>query len=160
MEKNYSFAQKKSILYNKLSFFLALFFAFILFSNSTYAQNCSVNAGINNTICANSPLILNGVVGGNIVSHTWTQISGPSVVIQNPNAAITTVLGAVGGNTYRFRLSGVCTIGTTFQDVTVIVNPITIANAGTNIQGCPGTYALSANTPLNSGETGLWTISG
>ena len=69
-------------------------------------------------------------------------------------------MGAVGGNTYRFRLSGVCTIGTTFQDVTVIVNPITIANAGTNIQGCPGTYALSANTPLNSGETGLWTISG
>ena len=159
MENNYSSKHKKSNFNTLLSCFLVLF-AVLFFDATAYAQDCSVNAGTSRSLCANDPLTLNGVVGGNIVSFKWTQVAGPSVVIQNPNSAVTSVLGAVGGNTYTFRLSGVCAIGTVFQDVTVIVNPITIANAGTNIQGCPGTYALSANTPLNSGETGLWTISG
>ncbi|MFH6958147.1 gliding motility-associated C-terminal domain-containing protein [Flavobacterium aquidurense] len=159
MEKNYSSKQKKSNFNTLLSGFLVLF-AVLFFNESTYAQDCSVNAGIPSTICANNPLVLNGVVGGKLVSHKWTQIAGPSVVIQNPNAAITTVLGAVGGNVYTFRLSGVCEQGTTSQDVTITVNPITIAKAGTNIEGCPGTYALSANAPLNPGETGMWAISG
>ena len=155
MENNYSSKHKKSNFNTLLSCFLVLF-AVLFFDTSTYAQDCSVNAGTSRSLCANNPLVLNGVVGGNIVSYKWTQVAGPSVVIQNPNSAVTSVLGAVGGNTYTFRLSGVCAIGTTFQDVTVIVNPITIANAGTNIQGCPGTYGLSANAPANPGETGTW----
>lgn len=159
MEKNYSSKHKKSNFNTVLSCFLALF-AVLFFSESAYSQDCSVNAGIPDEICANAPLVLNGVVGGKIVSHRWTQIAGPSVVIQNPNNAVTSVLGAVGGNTYTFRLSGVCEIGTTYQDVSYIVHPITVARAGSNIQGCPGTYALSANAPLNPGETGLWVKSG
>ncbi|AWK06841.1 hypothetical protein HYN56_22470 [Flavobacterium crocinum] len=159
MGKNYSSKHKKSNFNTVLSCFLALF-AVLFFDESAYSQDCSVNAGINSTICANTPLVLNGVAGGNIVSHTWTQIAGPSVVIQNPNSAVTNVLGAVGGNTYTFRLSGVCAIGRTYQDVSIVVNPITIAKAGNNIQGCPGTYALSANAPLNPGETGQWVKSG
>lgn len=159
MEKNYSSKQKKSNFNTSLSCFLVLF-AILFFNESTYAQDCSVNAGIPSTICENKPLVLNGVVGGKLVSHKWTQTSGPSVVIQNPNSAVTSVLGAVGGNVYKFRLSGVCEQGTTFQDVTITVKPITIAKAGTDIKGCPGTYALSANTPLNPGETGIWVKSG
>lgn len=159
MGKNYSSTHKKSNFNTILSCFLVLF-SVLFFNESAYAQDCSVNAGIPSTICANTPLVLNGVVGGNIVSYKWTQIAGPSVVIQNPNSAVTTVLGAVGGNSYTFRLSGVCSIGTTFQDVTITVNQITISKAGTNIQGCPGSYALSANAPLNPGETGLWVKTG
>src|SRR6478735_2787947 len=152
MKKNYSPKQKKSNFNTLLSCVLVLFAFF--YNESTYAQiDCTVNAGTNNTICANSPLILNGVVGGNIKSHKWTQTAGPSVVIDNPNAVSTQVFGAVGGKTYTFRLSGVCGQGTTFQDVTIVVNPITIATAGSNIQGCPGIYTLSANAPLNPGET-------
>ncbi|MCR4030697.1 MULTISPECIES: PKD domain-containing protein [Flavobacterium] len=159
MGKNYSSKHKKSDLNTILRYLLVLF-AVLFFNESTYAQDCSVNAGTNREICANQPLVLNGVVGGIIRSYKWTQIAGPSVVIQNPTNAITPVLGAVGGHTYTFRLSGVCNIGTAFQDVSITVNPITIARAGTNIQGCPGTYALSANAPLNPGETGLWVKSG
>ncbi|UPZ17966.1 PKD domain-containing protein [Flavobacterium humidisoli] len=159
MEKNYSYKQKKSNFSNLFLSFLVL--VAVLFSNeSTYGQDCSLNAGIPITICENSPLLLSGVVGGNMVSHKWTQIAGPSVLIQDPNSAVTSVLGAVGGNVYRFRLSGVCSIGTTSQDVTITVNPITIAKAGTNIEGCPGTYPLSANSPLNPGETGIWVKNG
>lgn len=159
MEKNYSSKHKKSNFNTVLSFVLALF-AIVFTDESAYSQDCTVNAGNDSAVCANAPLVLNGVVGGNLVSHTWTQIAGPSVVIQNPNSAVTNVLGAVGGNTYTFRLSGVCAIGRTSQDVSIVVNPITIAKAGNNIQGCPGTYGLSANAPTNSGETGRWVVSG
>lgn len=159
MEKNYSSKHTKSHFNTLLSCFLTLF-AVLFFDATAIAQDCSVNAGIPSTICANNPLVLNGVVGGNIVSYKWTQVAGPSVVIQNPNSAVTSVLGAVGGNTYTFRLSGVCAIGTVFQDVSILVNPITISKAGSNIQGCPGTYGLSANAPLNPGETGTWVKSG
>lgn len=159
MKKNYSSKHKKSHFNTLLSCLLTLF-AVLFFDATAYAQDCSVNAGIPSTICANNPLVLNGVVGGNIVSYKWTQVAGPSVVIQNPNSAVTSVLGAVGGNTYTFRLSGVCAIGTVFQDVSILVNPITISRAGTNIEGCPGTYGLSANAPANPGETGTWVKSG
>ena len=139
MEKNYSFTQKKISLYNKLSYFLALFFATILLNTNVYAQNCTTNAGLSRTICENTPFTLNGVVGGNIVSSKWTQVSGPSVVIENPNILNTNVLGAVGGNVYTFRLSSVCTAGVSFQDVVITVNKITTARTGANIMGCPGT---------------------
>ena len=159
MKKNYSSKHKKSNFNTLLSFFLALF-AVLFFDTNAYAQDCSVNAGTSRSLCANDPLTLNGVVGGNIVSHTWTQIAGPSVVIQNPNNAVTPVLGIVGGNSYTFRISGVCAIGSVYQDVTFTVDPITISRAGTNIEGCPGTYGLSANAPANPGETGTWVKSG
>ncbi|MGL2994043.1 PKD domain-containing protein [Flavobacterium sp. TSSA_36] len=159
MKKNNSLAFRN----NKFGisfFYFFLFFLFTIFR--TNAQNCTVNAGIPRTICANSPLVLLGGSGGgnDLISIVWTQVAGPSVVIQNPNSAVTTVLGAVGGNSYRFRLTGTCTLGTTFQEVTITVSPITIANAGVAVQGCPGTYTLTANSPLNAGETGLWSISG
>ena len=119
-----------------------MLFAVLFFDTNAYAQNCSVNAGTSRSLCANDPLTLTGGVGGNIVSFKWTQIAGPSVVIQNPNNAVTPVLGIVGGNSYTFRISGVCSTGTTFQDVTFTVDPITISRAGTNMEGCPGTYGL------------------
>ena len=74
MEKNYSSKHKKSNFNTLLSFFLALF-AVLFFDTNAYAQDCSVNAGTSRSLCANDPLTLNGVVGGNIVSHTWTQIA-------------------------------------------------------------------------------------
>ena len=67
MENNYSSKHKKSNFNTLLSCFLVLF-AVLFFDATAYAQDCSVNAGISRRICANDPLILNGVAGGNIVS--------------------------------------------------------------------------------------------
>ncbi|MCV9929477.1 gliding motility-associated C-terminal domain-containing protein [Flavobacterium sp. LS1R49] len=137
-----------------------------LYSINSFSQNCSINAGVLNvTICATDSLILSGnspsPITGNVL---WTQISGPTVVIDSPNSPTTTVGGYTGGNTYIFRYSATCGDGiATYQDKVVNVQPITIANAGNNISSCPngnGTLTIMANAPKNSGETGFWDIVG
>lgn len=111
---------------------------FILFCiSSVSAQNCTVNAGIlNETICENNTLTLVGSTSGMTTGNTlWAQISGPSVIIDTPTALVSTVTGAVGGNTYVFRFSELCGDGNTaFQDKTVVVEPITIAIASADWQ--------------------------
>ena len=145
-----------------------IFFFFLLFVSFQWssAQNCSVNAGIPETICENIvSYTLSGSSSGLVQSGpTWSQVGGPSVIIVDPSNLNTQVNGLVGGNTYTFRLSAICTDGTPqFQDVDITVQPITAANAGTDIASCPdnsGTIVTNANTPLNGGETGQWSIVG
>ncbi len=128
------------------------------------SQNCVVNAGVlNQTICENDPLEL---IGNDpmprIGDVQWTQISGPSVIINSPNSTTTTVTGYIGGNTYVFRYAATCGDGVeAFQDKTVVVEPITIADAGIDVEFCPdtmGNIVVQGNTPLNPGETGRWEI--
>ncbi|MFC4389719.1 PKD domain-containing protein [Flavobacterium quisquiliarum] len=145
-----------------------LFLAFILlFLNSKInAQNCTVNAGVLNvTICETDALVLTGNTPSPIVGTvSWTQISGPAVVIDTPNNPSTIITGYTGGNTYIFRYSATCGDGVlAYQDKVVNVQPITIANAGGNITSCPnssGNLSITANAPQNTGETGHWEIVG
>ncbi|MEM6892933.1 MAG: gliding motility-associated C-terminal domain-containing protein [Bacteroidota bacterium] len=145
-------------------------FAFILLlflgAQMGFGQNCSVNAGVAETICENTAgFSLSGSAAGLIQSGpTWSQVGGPSVLINDPSDVNTSVTGFVGGNDYTFRLSAVCTDGSTqFQDVVITVQPITIADAGDNIASCPdstGTLVTNANAPANPGEVGTWSIVG
>ncbi|PWL39515.1 hypothetical protein DKG77_01375 [Flagellimonas aquimarina] len=146
---------------------LLLFFVFLLTSfQLSYAQNCSVNAGIPETICENDgTFTLSGSSSGLVQSGpTWSQVGGPSVIINDTSNLNTGITGLVGGNTYTFRLSATCTDGTSqFQDVDITVEPITISNAGSDIASCPdntGAITTNANTPLNAGETGQWSVVG
>ncbi|MCL6267061.1 PKD domain-containing protein [Flagellimonas myxillae] len=146
----------------------AFFLFFLLFAAIQWgnAQNCSVNAGIPETICENiATYTLFGSTSGLVQSGpTWSQVGGPSVIIVDPLNINTQVNGLVGGNTYTFRLSAVCTDGTPqFQDVDITVQPITVSDAGNDIASCPdntGAVSTNANTPLNGGETGAWSIVG
>ncbi|MBB4801622.1 gliding motility-associated-like protein/uncharacterized repeat protein (TIGR01451 family) [Flavobacterium nitrogenifigens] len=148
--------------FKKLKLILAAF----VFSVSIYGQNCTVNAGVLNvTICETDALVLSGNNPSPIIGNVlWTQISGPTVVIDTPNNSSTIVTGYTGGNTYIFRYSATCGDGVlTYQDKVVNVQPITIANAGGNIASCPnstGNLSITANTPQNTGETGYWEIVG
>lgn len=155
-----------SLTHQKKGKFL-LFFVFLLASfHLSYAQNCSVNAGVPETICENDgTFTLSGSSAGLVqTGPTWTQVGGPSVGINDTTNLNTGITGLIGGNTYTFRLSGVCTDGTSlFQDVNITVEPITTSSAGASVASCPdnsGTLTTSANTPLNAGETGLWSIVG
>lgn len=134
--------------------------------NKVNAQNCTVNAGVLNvTICETDALVLTGSTPSPIIGNvSWTQISGPAVVIDTPNSTSTIVTGYTGGNTYIFRYSATCGDGVlAYQDKVINVQPITIANAGGNIASCPnssGNLSISANAPQNTGETGYWEIVG
>jgi gliding motility-associated-like protein len=139
-----------------------LFFIFLLVSTSSKAQNCTVNANIDLSICANEELLLSGTKGGTLKfpgTTTWTQISGPSAIITSPNSLTTAVTGIIGGNVYTFRLSATCGDNAKiFDDVEYTVKIISSANAGPNLGPlCPGTGNLAANALL-AGETGQWTI--
>ena len=140
-----------------------IFFILIFVSSYSYSQNCSVNADIDQTVCANATTVtLTGSVAGlskTPLITTWSQVGGPSAVITSPGSLTTTVTGLIGGNTYTFRFSSTCTDGSlVYDDMQVVVNKITVANAGPDFApSCPGSYTLAANA-AGSGETGAWTI--
>ncbi|MET1259864.1 gliding motility-associated C-terminal domain-containing protein [Flagellimonas sp. DF-77] len=145
--------------------FLALLCSLAVLEN-VHAQNCTVNAGVDETICQNvSSFNLSGSATGLVQSGpTWAQIAGPSASIVDPNDLNTQINGIIGGNVYTFRLSAQCTDGSTqFQDVNITVAPITIADAGQDISSCPdssGSLNLNANAPANPGESGQWVVDG
>ncbi|MDG3581874.1 PKD domain-containing protein [Galbibacter pacificus] len=142
-----------------------LFFLFMGIYN-IHSQNCSVNAGIDETICGDvTSYNLSGSSSGDISSSTvWSQIAGPAVNIGDPNDMETVITGMLGGNTYTFQLSAICGDGVTVsQTVNISVEEITIANAGTDVTSCPdnsGGVIITGNTPANPGETGTWSIVG
>ncbi len=144
-----------------------IIFILVFVTSYSFGQNCSVNADIDQTVCANATTVtLTGSATGlpqlPLVT-TWSQVGGPSAVITNPNSLSTTVTGLIGGNTYTFRFSSTCTDGSlVYDDMQVIVNKITVANAGPDFDPiCPNASAatrrLAANS-VGSGETGAWSV--
>ncbi|WP_158447845.1 PKD domain-containing protein [Aquimarina longa] len=145
---------------NKL--FSLLILLFIFSSVQLFGQNCSPNAGPDQLICAGDALVLSGSVSGPSSGSLWIQTGGPSVIIQSPNTLITNVTGFSGGNTYQFALVGSCGDGVDNQnEMQVMVRPITIANAGSDVSSCPsnGGVVLTGNPPLN-GEVVEWSVVG
>jgi hypothetical protein len=146
----------------KTKVLLAMIFSFVALG-STYAQNCTVNAGVTQTVCESEGLTLyggfTGVWGG---AFYWLQISGPSVIIDDPGALTTTVTGVSGPSNLGFRLYGLCGDGSiVWNEVTHTILPITQADAGPDDSSCPGAnvITMSANVPA-AGETGAWSFIG
>jgi len=159
----YSLAAKVK-LQSKINIYLGVFL-FVLFSltnGKASAQNCSVNAGVSQTICANEQLFLQGSYTPPIKSGEqvrWMQVDGPAATILDPTNLGTQVTNLISGNTYKFRIYTTCADGAlTYQDVTHTVKAISIASAGPDATYCPGVNigTLSGNTP-GANETGAWT---
>ena len=151
-----------SLAITKISTKLCLLTLATLLSINVNAQNCTVNANIDVIICANQTMTLQGNSAGLVsaAGTKWVQVAGPTVVIDNPTALITTV-SSFGAGVYTFRLTAKCTDGNTIGDnVVITVKPITNALVlSGNQSSCPGVLSVSANTPA-SGETGAWSGSG
>lgn len=157
-------------MFKHLRLLLPLFLFFI--SSQLYAQNCTINAGVNQTICPGQPFALSGTASSTLAllgAPVWSQISGPTVTL-SPTSLVTsggtttakaTVTNFSTNTPYTFRLTGKCQDGSTVsQDVTYTVSSLNLANAGPDKSVCPGTFALQGST-LVAGETGIWTkISG
>ena len=139
----------------------------LLPSGVLFSQNCTVNANIDQTICANATLSLvgqaSGLFPGGTAVVTWSQVSGPSAVITSPHSLTTTVTSIIGGNTYKFSLSCPCADGSiAYDEQTVTVKTTPVANAGPDQTAkCNGSPAGNlAGNALLSGETGTWSLSG
>ncbi len=139
---------------------ISVFILFLLIFTRSYSQNCSVNADIDQNPCVNSVIQLHGHLSGTLNgtgSPHWVQVSGPSVILSDPNILEPIVTGCIVGPVYKFRLFARCGDGSlVFDDVNITVRPITTANAGPDASYCPGTYQLQGNA-VGTNETGLWT---
>lgn len=140
-----------------------LVFSVLLGSQYAKAQNCTTNAGLDQTICVTQPLVLTGTPGNPQAStpaYQWTQISGPAATITTPTATTTTVTGFTPGN-YVFQFSNKCIdnfFATNLVSVTVLPEPPT-ALAGDDVTICtPTAVPLSANA-VTAPFTGTWTVS-
>ncbi len=126
------------------------------------AQNCSINAGLNSSVCLAESIKLYGTRSGLFVPNAtskWIQLSGSPVIINQPDSLITSISGYSDG-TYTFQLKNTCQDGiVSYDTVTVSVFPLTKANAGKDTLLCASaSYHLNANYPLLPGETGEWSI--
>lgn len=130
---------------------------------SANAQNCTINAGQDRTICPGTPFILTGAATGSFAeTAVWTQIAGPAVTISTTTvaggAATATVSGFLNEVSYTFRLTAKCTDGSpVFDDAIYKASDLTVANLGADRVECPGTITLVGN-PLKPGETALWEV--
>ncbi|NCD72371.1 PKD domain-containing protein [Mucilaginibacter agri] len=127
------------------------------------AQNCTINAGVNQTLCEGTSFTLIGTGNGNFTDlPKWTQIAGPAVTLSAStiaNGQVTAnVTGYTKGIAYTFRLSAKCTDGTPVSDDAIyIFSPLTVASAGPPVTSCPGVITMAANA-VKPGETGTWQV--
>ncbi|MEO0312265.1 MAG: hypothetical protein RIQ89_1922, partial [Bacteroidota bacterium] len=129
---------------------------------SASSQNCTVNAGVDTTVCANAVFTITGSTAGLFAANPnyyWVQLSGPPATIVSPNAQTTQILGLAGG-VGVFQFQATCQDGIRVTDnvsVTAQAALITPA-AGPDQQNCStGTFTLAANA-AGPGSTGTWTV--
>jgi K319-like protein/PKD domain-containing protein/type IX secretion system substrate protein len=134
----------------------------LLCIQNLFAQNCTINAGVDQVICSSQALTLAATTAGSpnaTPNYQWSLVTGSAVGISSPGSLSTAVTG-VNPGTYIFQFSGVCQDGTTAYD-SITVQVLTIPAqplAGPDQQICtPQSVTLSANTPP-SGQTGIWVI--
>jgi gliding motility-associated-like protein len=114
-------------------------------------QNVTVNAGVSPTITAAGPYCVNAAavnLVANPVGGTWsgTGITNASAGTFDPAVA------ALGNNTITYTTSGACA-GT--ANTIVVVNPLPVSDAGTDVTICSGT-AAAIGTATTAGYTYSW----
>ncbi|MBX7226340.1 MAG: T9SS type A sorting domain-containing protein, partial [Chitinophagales bacterium] len=111
------------------------------------------NAGLDQTVCLNTVLLMGNVP--QIGIGTWTLQYG-SGVITDQHSPSTVVNGLSNGlNTFVWSISNGCGSRTDTVHITKIAEA-TLADAGENMLICSNSTTLQGNTPLVG--TGLWTL--
>ncbi|MEI8203581.1 MAG: hypothetical protein WCH34_11245, partial [Bacteroidota bacterium] len=149
-------------LFSSMLFFGMLIFL-MTFVKQTNAQNCTVNSGVDASLCPNQLMQLHGSSAGLYIGNGnihWVQKNGPAVYIVDPYNMDTYVNGFTAGNTYEFYLYAKCSDGSLVRDsVVYTVWPLSTADAGIDQASCPGTTVLTleGNMPnLTNNESGKW----
>ncbi len=141
-----------------LSITYLLFFSFI-FLSKVKAQNCTVNAGVLQQVCASTATLSGNTNGVTVGNPTWTFVSGPATpVIASPNTLSTPVTGMTVSGDYVFQIAQPCQFGGTATQtvtVTVYLEPVYTAGSGFVVCGSYNSFQnLSATLP--PGWTGRW----
>lgn len=124
-----------------------------------------VNAGVNQTVCANNATInLAGVISGGASTGIWT--SNGTNAIASPTSLSTSYVPSstdITNGSVRFILTSTGGICTPVSDTMFVTfSPSPIVNAGANIAKCAnniGTINISG-TISGGATTGIWTTTG
>ena len=116
-------------------------------------------AGDDIFVCDNNAIVL-GAQAPSVGTGQWTQTSGSTVIIANPNDAITSILGLSAGQSYTFAWTlsnGACTDYAT-DDVMITVDmAVATADAGLDFNLCNETATSLSATGVTGGIVGTWT---
>jgi gliding motility-associated-like protein len=116
-------------------------------------------AGTDVSICDGQAVSLSAAAP-TIGSGEWIQLTGPTVVIVNPNSPTTPLSGLTAGNSYTFlwTLSNGACGAYDSDDVVIAVNSnAAVAVAGTDQSLCNQTGTTLSATAASGGVTGVWT---
>jgi PKD repeat protein len=117
------------------------------------------NAGIDQKLCGAATITLNGNDPAPFTG-TWTQTSGPIVVITDPTNPNTQVTGLIVGNIYKFTWTIVSPppCGNTQSTVTITDNPDVIANFTASQQTGCGSFTVNFTNTSNftTGVSFVW----
>lgn len=136
-----------------------LLFLCLSVTSASLAQNCSVNANADKTLCLGMPINLQGFASSPSDPNTiqWSLVSQPSgaaIVIDNPNSFATTTSGTIVPGSYVFALKIKCGDGlwSNTDQVTYTINDV------------PATPTISANpyyyTCYNPSSGNTFTLTG
>lgn len=135
----------------------------------TFTPSPVVNAGANQTVCANNSIItLSGIVSGGASAGSWTTIAGTGIFSTPLNLTTTYTPSAndILNGSVQFVLTSTGNTGGSCNAVsdtlTVTITPSPIVNAGSNISRCVNNIGtINLNGSVSAGATaGIWTSSG
>ena len=132
----------------------------VSFEFNTIPEN-NAFAGTDIAICGGSSINLDAVMPP-IGTGVWTQVSGPSVMIVNPNMPNTVINGLTEDATYVFAWTlsnGVCGDYSSDQVQVTVDVANEVAEAGDNIESCDPDNLLLNAVNAGVGTQGTWTQS-
>ncbi|HHS95011.1 MAG TPA: gliding motility-associated C-terminal domain-containing protein, partial [Phaeodactylibacter sp.] len=116
-------------------------------------------AGIDISVCSGQSVSLSAAAP-TIGNGSWVQLSGPNVLIVNPNSPTTPLSGLAAGNSYTFLWTlsnGACGEYSSDEVVVNVDADTEVANAGMDMNLCNETSAMLSATAATGNNTGMWT---
>jgi gliding motility-associated-like protein len=129
---------------------------------SEFVAPITINAGINQTICANSTATLAGTVAGGTTTGQWTTSGSGTFTPNNTtlNAVYTPSAGdaAVGSVTLTLTSTGACI--PVSDPMLLTITPAPTANAGPDQSKCRNNAATTLSGAVTIASGGVWTGGG
>ncbi|MCU0431835.1 MAG: gliding motility-associated C-terminal domain-containing protein [Bacteroidia bacterium] len=126
---------------------------------SEFVAPITINAGINQTICANASATLAGTVAGGTTTGQWTTSGSGTFTPNNTtlNAVYTPSAGdaAVGSVTLTLTSTGACI--PVSDNMLLTITPAPTANAGPDQSRCRNNAATTLSGAVTVASGGVWT---
>lgn len=124
---------------------------------SEFAAKIDIEAGVNQTVCANDSATLNGSVAGGSTTGIWTGGSGqflPSATALNATYVPSPADISLGTIILTLTSTGNCT--PVDDQMQLSFSPAPVANAGNDISVCENNPVVALNGSVTIASSGVW----